>query len=412
MAKEEEKKIEELALEMRKTFESLKESNDKRIDEIEKRGHATAESKETVEKINTEITELRKEIKALHTRAGRTGAAHAGAEGADGAEGEGPDVELRAAAYEKYIRYGMGENAAVSMSPEEKRALAGTSDSDGQFLVPDGFEANIIMKAFNNAEIRPLCQVGTTGRDTVKMGSLSKPVVTWGTRGLAVDEQTLSTGGIVIPIKNIRALALVSNDTLEDSAANIMGELEDGFEKAVAEAEDDAFIVGAAPDSPKGILLNALVQANFKSSGVAADIADATHNGFDVLKQLLFSLKKTYRRNATWAMNSITEGEYRLLKDGEGKYLWGSDVDKNGNPVLMGRPVVNPEGMPDIAAGAFPVVLGDFRSGYKIRDRAGLTIKRLVERYSEFDQTGFLLKKRVGGGVALPEAFACLKIGA
>ena len=129
-------------------------------------------------------------------------------------------------------------------------------------------------------------------------------------------------------------------------------------------------------------------------------------------KTLVYALKKVYRRNATWAMNSTTEGLYRMLKDGEGRYLWDTGLDKDGVPTLLGKKVINPEGMPDIAANAFPVLFGDFASGYKIRDRSGVVIKRLVERYAEYDQTGFLLKKRVGGEVALPEAFRCLKITA
>jgi len=399
--------LKDLHEEMGKTFEAFKEANDKALKEAETRGgKATAETREKVDALNETITELKKSIEEIEKRAGRTGNLKT-PEGEDDAE-----KELRAQAYEKYIRYGMGENAAVDMSPEEKRALAGTADDDGQFLVPTDFETNLIMKAFDLAEVRPLCQAGTTSRDSVKMGALGKPVVAWGTRGLAVDEKTLSTGGIIIPVKNIRALHLVSNDTLDDSAADIMSELAQAFELAVAEAEDDAFIVGDSPDSPRGILVHPQVQANKTMSGVSGDIADASHNGMDALKAMVYALKKVYRRNATWAMNSTTEGVYRTLKDGDGRYLWDTGLDKEGVPTLLGKKVINPEGMPDISAGNYPVLFGDFNSGYKIRDRSGIVIKRLVERYAEYDQTGFLLKKRVGGGVALPEAFRCLKISA
>lgn len=404
-----EMELKKLREEMGTTFEAFKTANNKAIEEAEKRsGEATAESKAQVDALNATITEIREKMKALEVRSARPGLRGV----ANGEQEITPEMELRSKAYEKYIRYGMGENAASSMTVEEKRALAGTADDDGQFLVPDSFESNIIMKAFNIAEVRPLCQVGTTSRDSVKMGALSKPVVAWGTRGLSVPQQTLSTGGIIIPIKNLRALALISNDTLDDAAADIMGELEAAFELAVAEAEDDAFIIGADPDSPRGILMNAGVQANFTISGVATNIFDTTHDGIAALKTMFFSLNKTYRRNSTWAMNSTTEGAYRKLVDGEGRYVWDAELDKGGNPTLLGRPIINPEGLPDIGAGAFPLILGDFRTGYKIRDRAGLTITRLVEKYAEYDQTGFMLKKRLGGGVALAEAFRCLKIAA
>lgn len=397
--------LKELREEMGKTFEAFKKANDAALAEAERRsGTVSAEHQEKVDNVNTAITGIQDQMKEFEKRMARPGT---------GSKGEAeitPEMELRNGAYEKYIRYGMGDGAIVEMSADERRALAGTADDDGQFLVPESFESNIIMKAFNNAEIRPLCQVGTTSRDAVKMGSLSKPIVAWGTRGLTVDQQTLNTGGILIPVKNVRALALISNDTLDDAAADIMGELEDAFEMAVAEAEDDAFAIGTDPDSPKGILANAAVLANYTPSGVAAAISDASNNGIDALKEMLYGLKKTYRRNATWAMNSATEGLFRQLKNGNGDYLWDPNLETDGIARLLGRPLVNPEGMADVGASAIPVMLGDFKAGYKIRDRSGLVIKRLVERYAEYDQTGFLLKKRVGGGVALPEAFACLKI--
>lgn len=399
--------VKDLKIELAKTFEEFKSANDKAIGEAEKRnGEATAETRSQVEALNNAITELKKEIGKLEVRSNRPPKLDK-----SGKETT-PEMELRTRAYEKYIRHGIGETSGVTWTPEETRALAGTADDDGQFLVPDGFESAIIMAAYDIAEVRPLCQVGTTSRDVVKLGSLSKPIVAWGTRGLAVDQQSLNTGGVTIPIKNIRALTLLSNDTLDDAAADVMGQLEMAFELAVAEAEDDSFIAGSDPKGPGGILANASVLANVTNSGVAANIYDGTHNGIDALKTMLYGLKKAYRRNATWAMNSTTEGAYRSLKDGEGRYLWDFQVAGDGAGTLLGRPVINPEAMADIAAGTYPVLLGDFRSGYKIRDRAGLTIKRLVERYAEYDQTAFILKKRVGGQVTLPEAFRCLKVSA
>lgn len=400
-------KPEELRAELKSTFEQFKTVNDKAIGEAEKRaGEATAETRAQVDALNAKITALSDEIKALETRAARPPK--------ETRSGRiiTPEMELRAKSYEKYIRHGMGENSSASWEPEEIRALAGTADDDGQFLVPDDFESNIIMRAYDIAEVRPLCQVGTTSRDTVRMGSLSKPIVAWGTRSLAVTEQTLSTGGVTIPIMNVRALTLLSNDTLDDAAADVMGELEMGFELAVAEAEDDGFIAGTDPKGPSGILANAQVLANVTKTGVADNIFNATNNGIDALKAMLYALKKVYRRNATFAMNSITEGEYRKLKDGEGRYLWDYQVTAAGSATLLGRPLINPEGMADIEAGAYPVALGDFRAGYKIRDRSGLTITRLVERYAEYDQTGFILKKRVGAQVAQAEAFRVLKVAA
>jgi len=389
-----------------KKFVEFKETNEKALEERTARnGEALSETQEKLEKINADITEIRKMQNELEKRAARPNIESGGVIVT-------PEMELRNAAYVKYLRYGIGETGRAKFTPDELRALAGTSDVDGQFLVPIDFESELIMNAYDLAAVRPLCQVGTTSRDTVQLGALSKPTVAWGKRAVAVSQQDLDAGGLKVSIKNLRALTLISNDTLDDAAADIMAELRSAFEMAIAEAEDDAFIAGADEDAPPGIMANTTVQANYVASGVADAIADATHNGMDAIQQMYYKVKSVYRRNGTFAMNSTTEAAVRALKDGEGRYLWEPSSQAGVPVALLGRPVVNPEGMADIAANSYPMVFGDFRSGYKIRDRAGLVITRLLERYAEYDQTGFLVKKRTGGQVTLPEAFAPMKIAA
>jgi HK97 family phage major capsid protein len=54
-------------------------------------------------------------------------------------------------------------------------------------------------------------------------------------------------------------------------------------------------------------------------------------------------------------------------------------------------------------------VFGDFKE-YIIGTRQDLRIQRLVERYAP--NVGFLPTARLGGGVAVPEAFRILKVSA
>jgi len=400
-------KLAELRDEIGRTFEDVKKYNDKAIEEAEKRhGEASAETLEKVTAANDAVTELRKEMSELEKRMNRPNF-----EQQEGKEKD-PEAELRAAAFEKYIRHGIGEAGQAIFSPEEKRALGGTSDADGGFLIPPEFESGIIMNAYDLAELRPVCQVGTTGRDTVHLGALSKPTVAWGRKNIAIDPQDLTTGGETISIFDLRALTLISNNTLDDAEANVVGEMIEAFGRAIAESEDDAFAVAAGDDSPKGVVADSRVQANYAPSGVAAALSDASNNGVDALISCFYAPKKTYRRNGKWGMNSTTEAVIRKLKDGEGRYLWQPSVIAGEPATLLGKALLNPEGMPDIGANAFPIVFGDFMAGYKIRDRAGITVQRLVERYAEYDQTGFIVKKRVGGQVTLAEAFACVKIAA
>lgn len=392
--------------ELNRTFEEFKTRNDQAIAEAETRnGEATAETKVIVDKVNEDITEIRESMKEFEVRMNRPNFKPESDARAD------EEKEFRTAAFEKWLRYGFDGEKTV-WTPEEKRSLSSASDGSGGFLVPVEWESGVIMNAFNLAELRPICQVGTTGRDTVQLGALSKPTVAWGRSDIAITTQVLTAGGERITIYPLRSIALVHNDTLDDAEADLNSEINGAFGRAVAEAEDDAFAAGAGDDSPKGVTADTRVQANKVNSGIADALSDATHNGVDVLTDVLYKPKKTYRKNGTWAFNSTTEAAIRKLKDGEGRYLWQPPVQEGRPALLLGKPIVNPEGMPDIAANAYSIVFGDFMAGYKIRDRKGLTVQRLVERYAEYEQTGFKIVARTGGQVTLAEAFGCLKIAA
>jgi len=390
--------------EINRATTELRSYVDRKIEETSKTGAPDPTTVAAIEKANADITELRKQLDDA-AKAAQRPANNAGAP-------IDKETEVRQAAFVKFLRYGVGENGRSLMTPEEQRALSSIADADGGFLVPVAWENTVLMAAYNDAEVRPVCQVGTTGRDRVYMPSLKKPAVAWGVATLAVSPQDLTAGGETLTIFDLKALTLIHNNTLDDAEADIWGELNGAFSRAVAEAEDSAFVTGDGATSPQGLMSSAGVLANFTISGVAAALSDTTHNGVDALITMLQALKKTYRRNATWAMNSTTEGIVRQLKDDNGVYLWQPPVQAGSPALLLGRPLINPEGMADIGAGAFPIALGDFRSGYKIRDRAGITVQRLIERYAEYDQTGFIVKRRTGGKVVMPEAFRVLKIAA
>ncbi len=68
--------------------------------------------------------------------------------------------------------------------------------------------------------------------------------------------------------------------------------------------------------------------------------------------------------------------------------------------------------MPAVAANAKSVAYGDFKRGYWIIDRIQIEIQRLVEKYAEYGQIGFHVRKRVHGQVVNPEAIKILTIKA
>lgn len=364
------------------------------------KGKSIEEVRASIAKANTDIDAIKTEIaKNIRPRIPAAG------------EGKTPSVEMRA--FLRYARGGAGEESIWPVEERkaliERRGLAGTSDIDGGFLVPDEYSNQILMNAYDVSELMEYTNRGTTGRDRVVTPSLSKPVVAWGTQGLAVTDQVLSTGAVSIPIEFLQALSLISEDTLGDSQADLESQLLNAFSMAISEARDDAILVGTGATQPLGVLTKPGIQARYVPSGIAALLVDATHNGFDVLIQAYMKLIKKYRRNATWAMNSNTERVLRTSKDANGDFLWNPRGSLGEMDTLWGRPVATVEAAPDIAANSFPIVVGDF-GNYWVRERTGIVIQRLVERYAEFGQVGFRIKHRLGGAPMLDEAFVPVKI--
>ncbi|MFX5960897.1 phage major capsid protein, partial [Acinetobacter baumannii] len=79
---------------------------------------------------------------------------------------------------------------------------------------------------------------------------------------------------------------------------------------------------------------------------------------------------------------------------------------------ILGRPVIEMPDLPDVAAGAFPIVFGDFKQGYRVFDRLSLSILRDPYTQQTNGLVRFHARRRVAGSVAKAEAFRKLKIAA
>ena len=123
---------------------------------------------------------------------------------------------------------------------------------------------------------------------------------------------------------------------------------------------------------------------------------------------LVYALGADYRANGAFLMNSKTVGAVRKMRDADGRFLW-SDGLAAGEPArLMGYPVVVSEDMPDIAANAYAIAFGDFRSAYTIAERPDLRILR--DPFSAKPNVLFYANKRVGGDITDFAAVKLLKI--
>ena len=194
-------------------------------------------------------------------------------------------------------------------------------------------------------------------------------------------------------------LVKVSKEALADNTIGLENYLVRNLAYSLGITEEEAMITGDGDAKPTGIV---------PSAGVGVTTASATAITADELIDLVYSLKRVYRKNAVFIMNDSTIKAIRKLKDSDGQYIWSAGF--NGEPdMIFGRPVYTSEFAPSIASAALPIVFGDM-GFYRIQTRGNLELQRLNELYAANGQVGFMGAERIDGKLTLAEAVKSLKM--
>jgi len=309
-----------------------------------------------------------------------------------------PSIEQRA--FAGFIRQGR-----EALSAEEVRALRVSDDTAGGYLAPAEFNAEMLRNIRLFSPVRTVARVMNTGAPSVKLPKrVGGMTAAWVGENQDEPETTVTFGENEYPVREIAAYVDVSNAILEDSTFDINALLAFEFAEEFGAKEGKAFVEGDGILSPLGFM---------SDSGLSYTPGmDSSAPTSDGLIDLYHAIKTPYRANAVWGMNSTTLGAVRKLKDGtSGQYLLIQGGMGNA-PVttILGRPVVEMPDMPDVGAGNFPIIFGDFMQGYRIFDRVSISILRDPYSQATKGRTRFHGRRRVAAGVGKAEAIRKLKI--
>jgi HK97 family phage major capsid protein len=364
--------------------QAMRDSAVRMDEETRKFGEATAETKAQYEKQNARIDELELEIKRMSlvpVNAPDNGGKH----------------KAWTAAFGKMIRYG-----CAALTPDEQKALV--EDTTGQYIVEPELDAEIQRSLPKITVMRNLATIRTVGSDRLKMRSIGEVSVGWGKleTGTDITESTPTPGAPTYQyVEDIYGLAKIGEDELADTDVNLVSLLADEFTRAVGEAEDKGYFVGTGHtyQQPEGVTVNATLVAATKTTAAANAVT------VEDLLDVIYACPAQFRKNASWVFNSTLELAIRKLRAGgstagDGAFLWQPSVAEGRPNTLCGYPVYNQDDMSDLS-GVQGVIaaFGDFRAGYRIVDREGMTIQRMGELYSEAGLIGFRVRKRTTGGV-------------
>jgi HK97 family phage major capsid protein len=184
----------------------------------------------------------------------------------------------------------------------------------------------------------------------------------------------------------------VPTELLEDSSFNIDMLVGDAAGERIGRRQARAWISGTGANEPEGILVGGTL------GKTAAAVDDFTG---DEIIDLAHSVDPSYRDGgmAQFLLNDLILKQVRLLKDSEGRYLWVPGLRDGVTDLIYGYRYRIDQNMPStMTTGTKVMAFGDL-SKYKIRDVASVRFARLVERYVENDQVGYVMFWRADGGL-------------
>jgi len=301
-------------------------------------------------------------------------------------------------AFRSYLRTG-----TEGMDPELRKVLKemraqSTSDSAGGYTIPQGFSNELIvsLKAWG-----PMLDPGITRQIVTSTGNQ----IDWPTmddtanQAYRLSENTQVTGSdgdltfgnkVLDAYKYATGAILVSAELMQDSAFDVEALVREAMATRLGRKVNSDLTLGDGTGDPNGIVVAS-------TKGYDATMADAI--SFDDMIELQHSVDPAYRMapNVRWMFNDTTLKRLRKLKDGELNYIWQPADVRTGAPAsILGHGYSINQAMASVADSQKSVLFGDF-SKYIVRRVREFSVRRLVERYADYDQVGFIGFARYDG---------------
>lgn len=269
-------------------------------------------------------------------------------------------------------------------------------DADGGYLVPEEYDNRLIQTLGEENIMRRLGHVITTSGEHKINIAATKPAAAWIEEGGALQFSDATFSQILLDAHKLHVAIKVTEELLYDNAFNLESYIIEQFGKALANAEEDAFLNGTGVGQPLGLFAET-------GGGQLAGTLSAAMKADDILS-LIYALKRPYRKNASFIMNDKTVAQIRKFKDNNGAYIWQPSYQANEPDRILGYSVHTSEYVPEDA-----IAFGDYRY-YNIGDRGTRSFKQLTELFAGNGMIGYVAKERVDGKLILPEAVQILKL--
>ena len=271
-------------------------------------------------------------------------------------------------------------------------------DADGGYLVPEEYDHRLIDVLTEENIMRSLGHIITTSGEHKINIAATTPAAAWIEEGAALTFGDATFSQILLDAHKLHVAIKVTEELLYDNAFGLENYIITQFGKALANAEEDAFLNGDGSGKPTGLFAAT-------GGGTVAGTLSAAIKSDDML-DLVYALKRPYRKNASFIMNDKTLAQLRKLKNNNGAYIWQPSYQAGEPDKVLGYAVHTSAYAPENA-----IAFGDY-SYYNIGDRGTRSFKQLNELFAGNGMIGYVAKERVDGKLILPEAVQILKLKA
>ena len=389
-------RVQELIEKRAKVWETAKNFVDTHED---KNGNLSAEDKETYSRMEAEIEELTNSIERQQRAERReqelskpVNSPITGKPYKDEPQGE----VKKGRASDEYKKAML--TALRSNFRQVSNVLQEGVDADGGYLVPEEYDHRLIDVLTEENIMRGIAtKITTSGEHKINIAA-TKPAAAWIEEGEALSFGNATFEQKILDAHKLHVAIKITEELLYDNAFGLENYIITEFGKALANAEEDAFLNGDGVGKPTGIF-------DKTKGGESIGTLTAALKSDDIL-DLIYKLKRPYRKNASFIMNDATLAQIRKLKDNNGQYLWQPSYQANEPDKILGYNIRTSAFAPTDA-----IAFGDYKY-YNIGDRGSRSFKQLNELFAGNGMIGYVAKERVDGLLILPEAVKILGLKA
>lgn len=290
-----------------------------------------------------------------------------------------------------------------------------SSNTGGGFLVPEAFESSVIQYQEPNNIVWPRATIVPMVTDVHRWPKLAQVSVgTVNHFGGVVFDWTEETGtkpetqpkweSIVLQAKELSAYTQISDTLIADSPINLVNFMTDLFRRAWMWTTDKVYVDGDAAGKPLGVIEDPAIITVARQAAGAVVLTD--------ISNMYEQHPVHFMNGAVWFMSKQIEARLLNERSTTNDLLLRNMLSVKDGRIftLKGHPIALSDNKTPALGTKGDVILGNWREGYYIGRRQGLTLAR--SEHVAFLKNMLTLRAtgRVAGVPAQPKAFVVLDV--